>query len=98
MDSIIKALFRGEIMPEEWIVPDEPAYWPAERAISDEKEYFEERLTQEDKARFKKLDDLYCQSMTLYGAQSFQYGFKLGAMLMVDVFTGKEEVVRDKSE
>lgn len=98
MDSIIKALFRGEIMPEERIVPDEPAYWPAEHAIWDEKKYFEERLTQEDKARFKKLDDLYCQSTTLYGAQSFQYGFKLGIMLMVDVFTGKEEVVREKSE
>lgn len=97
MNSVIKALFRGEIMPEERIVPDEPAYWSAEHLISDEKEYFRERLTQEDKAHFEKLDDLYCQSITMYGAQSFQYGFKLGAMLMADVVTGKEEVVREKS-
>lgn len=30
----------------------------------------------------------------MYGAQSFQYGFKLGAMLMADVFTGKERMRR----
>ncbi|WP_195985490.1 DUF6809 family protein [Clostridium sp. D33t1_170424_F3] len=97
MDSMIKALFRGEILPEERIVPDDPAYWPVNYAISDEKKYFEEKLTQEDKARFEKLDDLYYQSITMYGAQSFQYGFKLGALLMTDVFTGKEEVMPEKN-
>lgn len=97
MQSIIKALFRGEIVPDEQIVPDDPAYLPVNRAISDEKKYLKERLTQEQQDHFEKLDRLNCQAMTLYGMLSFQYGFKLGAMLMIDVFTGREEIVPEKS-
>ncbi|WP_165866099.1 DUF6809 family protein [Lucifera butyrica] len=45
---------------------------------------------------FEALLDLYGESSSMETSASFTYGFKLGALVMIEVLSGKEEVVRKR--
>lgn len=94
MKSLLQSLFDGEISPEELILPKDPKYQSLNQKISDEKKYFENMLSEEDNQRFIELDDFFCHRCLMESEASFMYGFRLGAMLMVEVFMEKDELVR----
>lgn len=97
MKSIIDALFEGKIVPFELIgVTGNEEHEAVNRNISEEKEYFKSKLTKEDCLRLEALENLYSQSSSIQDVETFRYGFRLGVLLMAEVFTGKD-VFTDKT-
>jgi Family of unknown function (DUF6809) len=94
MNPILEELFYGHIRPFERIVPQDPGYRPLNRKISDIKQTLQTKLPAEDYQALEELLDLYCDSGVLESAASFGYGFRLGALVMLEVLGGKGELVR----
>jgi Family of unknown function (DUF6809) len=94
MKPILEELFYGHIYPFERIVPQDPEYRPLNQKISGIREMLQTKLPAEDYQALVKLLDLYCDSGVLESAASFGYGFKLGALIMLEVLGRKGELVR----
>lgn len=94
MKTILQALYDGEIYPDEIIVSKDPEYHHVNQKIGDEKAYLKQKLLGEDYQHLEGLDNLYNQSNSMDSKASFLYGFRLGAMLIIEVFMGKGELVR----
>jgi hypothetical protein len=92
MKTILEELYNGHILPAELIVPQNSEYRPLNRKISDIKETWQKKLSVDDYKSLETLLELYCQSSALEASASFGYGFKLGAMLMLEVLSGKGEL------
>ena len=89
MKPFLEELYYGHIRPFERIVPQDPEYRPLNRKISDIKETLQTKLSAEDYQALKELLELYCNSGVLESAASFGYGFKLGALVMLEVLGGR---------
>jgi hypothetical protein len=96
MKTILEELYNGHILPAELIVPQNPEYRPLNRKISDIKETWQKKLSADDYKSLEMLLELYCQSSVLEASASFEYGFKLGAMMMLEVLGGKGELFREE--
>ena len=94
MKSILQLLYNGEIFPSELIIPKGPEYRQINKKIEEEKQ----KLSEEDCKRFEELDDLCCQSYSMRAKESFLYGFKLGALIIAEVFTGQSQLYRNVGE
>ncbi len=87
--SILKELFYGNIHPGEHILPTDSNYQTTAKKILDEMAYWEKKLNKED---LDKLEDLYAlcsNASAMTEEQSFIYGFRLGVLLMIEVFHNK---------
>lgn len=93
MKSILQGLYDGEIFPNELIVPKDKAYRSVSNTIGTKKEYIKSKLSEEAYKSFEELVDLYRQSSSMEAEASFLYGFRLGSMLMIEVFTGEEKLI-----
>ena len=84
---ILRDFYNNGIYPFEDIVPRDPEYRELGRKISAEHEYLESILSPEDAKRLEN----YCMLMTdrsvMDCRESFIYGFRLAALLMIDVFS-----------
>jgi hypothetical protein len=85
MKSILDELFYGHIRPFERIVPQDPQYRPLNQKISGIKQALQAKLPAEDYQALEEMLELYCDSGVLESAASFGYGFKLGALIMLEV-------------
>jgi len=85
--TILQQLFYGEIFPGENINPNatNPESRELNNIISDEMDYFSNILSEADKKRFQKLNDLNNFSSSLYDCNCFTYGFRLGASLLIEI-------------
>ena len=92
MKSILEELFYGQIFPFERIVPRDPEYRPLNRKKSDIKQTLQARLPAEDYKALEGLLDLDCDSSVMEAYASFEYGFKLGALIMLEVLDNKGEL------
>jgi len=54
--------------------------------IRSEREYFEDKMTDDDVQRFRTLEELYTQASGSDEMDSFLYGFRMGVKLMCAVF------------
>lgn len=94
MKSIMQAIYNGTINPSEFILSEDPEYRSANQKIGEIKTYLKDRLSEEDSKRFTELDDLFNQVISMDSESSFCYGFKLGTLLMIEVFTEKENITK----
>lgn len=93
MKTILEELFNGKIFPDELIVSKNPKYYPLNEEIAGTLEAWKSRLSEDNYQELQRLVDLQIQSDSLHAEASFMYGFKLGAMIMIEVFNGKSELV-----
>lgn len=56
------------------------------KKIEDECRYFFSKMSVDDCQRLKKLEELYYEASAFVERDSFGYGFRLGVMLMSEVF------------
>ncbi len=84
--SIIEDLYNGELCPVEHMIPSDPDYRDISRQIGDDRKYFEEILSGEDRERFKKWNNSIYEYEKMVELISFKNGFKLGMMLGEEVF------------
>ncbi|WFR58805.1 hypothetical protein QA584_06920 [Anaerocolumna sp. AGMB13025] len=94
MKSILQAIYNGTINPSEFILSEDPEYRSANQKIGEIKTYLKDRLSEEDCMKFTELDDLFNQVISMDSESSFCYGFKLGTLLMIEVLTEKENIIK----
>lgn len=95
MRSILEALYYGDIHPEEKIVPRDPEYRRINRRVSEGMGLWKEKLSSEDFNQLEALLDLRSQSESIYATTTFINGFKLGALMMVEIHAAKEDLLPD---
>lgn len=95
MKTILENLYDGSIYPDELIISKDPEYRPLSKEISNTLEMWKKKLSKDDFEQLEALLDLRCKSSSMDATASFMYGFKLGAMIMIEVLTGKGDLVRD---
>lgn len=93
MKSILEALYYGEIRPEEKIVPTDPEYRRISRKVSEAMEMWKEKLSADDFNQLEAMLDLRGQSESMYATASFTNGFQLGAFMMLEICSAKEELL-----
>jgi len=87
MKSILQELYRGTLFPEETAFPkNDPVYRRKMRQMTERTEQLEKRLSRGDRRRLDKLLDTYADISTIEAEEAFIVGYKLGAMLMIQVF------------
>ncbi|AZK48586.1 DUF6809 family protein [Paenibacillus lentus] len=95
MKSMLEALFYGDIRPEEQVVPKNPEYRSISRRLSEAMELWKEKLSSEDFNQLEAMLDLRNQSESIYATNTFINGFQLGALIMMEVYTAKEDLLQD---
>lgn len=93
MNSILEALYRGQLNPDETIVPSHPEYRPLSRQIGAMTEQWRNRLGEET---FRELEEYFdlCDSVdSMHVEAAFIHGFRLGANMIIEVMSKREELV-----
>ena len=94
MKPILEELHAGNITPDELILPKDPQYRPVNQKISESMKIWQTKLAETDFQQLETLLDLRDQSSAMETSAAFAYGFKPGALIMIEVLNGREEVVR----
>lgn len=89
MSSILEQLYSGEIRPEEVIVPKNPEYVSLNREISNLKKQLNLILSENDIELLDETFDLLGKSFSIYSTEVFVQGFKMGALMITEVFDNK---------
>ena len=91
--SILTDFFNGKVSPYLNINAYDPDFKPITDQIADEREnWLRKRLSEAEYERFEKLEGLYYELIDLWQKKSFNYSFKLGSLLMIEILTGNEEL------
>lgn len=83
--DILTDLYYGRIAPWERRPTRNPEKRGLDRRIEDERRYFTQKMSLEDRQRFEELENLYTQAGEVEQVDAFSFGFKLGAALMQTV-------------
>lgn len=94
MKSILEELYNGNICPDETLVPKDPQYRLINRKIAEAIENWRTKLSEQDFKELEELLYLRSQADSMQATTAFLHGFKLGASILIEVMTGKEELVR----
>lgn len=93
MNTILEALYRGHIRPDEEIVPSHPDYRAVSRQVAAQTEQWRERLGEEVFREFEEYIDLYDRVYSMHVEAAFLHGFRLGANLLIEVMSDREALV-----
>ena len=94
MKTILKELYDGNIYPAELIaLKNDPKYDSVGERMSDMLKMWEKKLSEDDFNQLEALLDVVYESCSLESSESFVYGFRLGALIMIEVMTVKEGLV-----
>ena len=85
MKSMIKELWRGNVMPPEDSRHNTPEMKQLLEYISRHNDDLLKTMTDEQKEIFEKFEDCWGEYASLSDEMLFEYAFKLGARLILDV-------------
>lgn len=91
MKSILEELYRGNLNPQERMVPTVPEYRLLNRKISDLMEELKQKFSEDDFKAFEEILDLNGESNSMLTSTAFAQGFKMGALVMMEVFCSEEK-------
>lgn len=84
--SIIEEIYNGKRIPVEEVIPTDADYRPLADKIGSERDYFSKTLSEEDRERFNLWNKDIFKYEEMTELANFEYGFKLGAMLVMEIF------------
>ena len=87
MKSIIKELWRGNIMPPEDGRQNSPEMAQLLEYISRHNDELQKTMTDEQKQIFEKFHDCWSEYMSLGEVAIFEYAFKLGMQIAIETLT-----------
>ncbi|MDG0872232.1 hypothetical protein L5D93_06835 [Paenibacillus thiaminolyticus] len=88
MKTILGELYHGNLCPEAQSVSNDLASRDTTQKITEEMKRWRERLPESE---YDQLEDLMSLVAEMNAPDSFVYGFKLGAMMMIEVLgTGEK--------
>ena len=85
MRSVINELWHGNIIPQEDSRNNSPEMKELMEYMARHHEDLLKTMPDEQKEIFEKFDDCWSEYMSLAEAAIFEYAFKLGARLMLEV-------------
>lgn len=94
MYSILEEMYRGNIYPDEAIVPRSVDYKGLNERISELVMQWREKLSEADFQELEKLLDLKNDVNALQSQESFIHGFKLGSLMMIEIYTNTDKLLR----
>lgn len=89
MPPLIESLYYGRLIPEEQVVPKDPEYRQRSRELSKVIEAWKKKMSAEEFAELEKLLDLQQEIQGMEMAAAFTYGFRLGAVMIIEVHFGE---------
>lgn len=87
MPSFLESLYYGDLNPVESVASNDPQYRQLSRQISESMDAWKKRLSDDDFHVLEELLDLYRQVQGLEMAASFTDGFRLGATMIIEVYS-----------
>ncbi|KUO72009.1 MAG: hypothetical protein APF77_05350 [Clostridia bacterium BRH_c25] len=94
MKSILEELYISNMYPDKLIISKDPEYCLLSQKISDILEMWEKKFSENDYDQLETLLDLRSQMGSMEASESFINGFRLGALIIIEVVTGKDEFAR----
>ena len=91
MESIIKELQHGNIIPQEDSRTNSKEMKELLGYMSRHHEDLEKSFTEEQKETFEKFHDCWNEYMSLAEAAIFEYAFKLGGKLMLETLSDQRK-------
>ena len=91
--SIIQHLFDGEINPSEIIGTSNDELLIIYEKLGKEKPELLDKLPLDILANYEHIEELDDKAHVIYNRECFVYGFKLGAMLILEVLSSKNDLV-----
>ncbi|MFB5265579.1 DUF6809 family protein [Paenibacillus enshidis] len=88
MGIVLENLYYGNLRPNECLRPANSEYLNLNRKISSLMDAYHKKLSREEFDDLENLIDLLGQSTSMSSAAAYTEGFRLGAMMMIDVFGG----------
>lgn len=95
MIIILEDFYYGRLRPSELIKPNDPELQRVNQRIIDSLQMLKERLSEKDFDQVDELLDLQSDSSSLHSALSFIQGYKIGALMMIDIFSGEKEPIQE---
>ncbi len=90
--NLLKDLYSGKIYPFENIVPTDKEYRPTSEKAGELRDYFQEKSSPEDKGKFRQWEQYTHEVHCMECFANFSYGFRLGAVLLLDLLNGVERM------
>lgn len=87
MSSFLESLYYGQLNPVEKVASNDPQYGQLSRQISESMDGWKKRLSEDEFRELEDLLDLYRQVQGLEMAASFTDGFRLGAAMIIGVYS-----------
>jgi hypothetical protein len=84
--SVLKNLFYGDNIPSEHIIPANAEYQSNNKKILEEMDRWQHNLSKEEFKKLESLYDLWSASSAMVEERSFMYGFRLGCLLIIEVY------------
>lgn len=89
MDTISKLLYDAVFDTDKHIKPNQEQYNKANSVISDILEQFKNKLEPDEYAQIEAMLEASEDMKNMEGYSSFSLGLIIGAMLIIEIFTGK---------
>ena len=96
MKSILEEFARGNISPEPRFFKQDSHYGQTMRILSDSEQKLLAVLDDELKETLKQLSNAQAEISFLSGIDKFIYGYRLGVLMTIEVFNGKENLISGK--
>jgi len=93
MSSVLEEFARGNISPEPRLFKTDSHYGRTMRQLSESEEKLLGALSGEQKETLEKFIDAQAEINFLAGIDKFIYGYRLGALMTMEVFAGKENLI-----
>jgi flagellar biosynthesis protein FliP len=90
---ILEALFNGKIRPWERSVEHTSERMESEQQITETRNYFKNNMPSEDFERFHTIEKLYSQSSEDVEIDAFLNGFRLGALIMLEILEDADSLI-----
>ena len=89
MKIILEDFYYGKLHPNELIKPSNPEIKQLSSKITGELQMLQKTLTGQHWEQVEKLFELQMEMDSLQSVLSFIQGYKIGALMMIEVFSGE---------
>ncbi|WP_043891000.1 DUF6809 family protein [Paenibacillus sp. Aloe-11] len=91
--SILENFYYGKCNPSERINSKDTEFELVSQRIADAEEVLKTKLLEQDYKLIEELSDLQDVLISLLSASAYIEGYKMGALMMIEVFDGKEGII-----
>jgi len=93
MQSILEEFANGNISPETRFFKKNSRYWRAMQHLTDTEEKLFSALNEQEKELLKIFSETQSEVSFLSGIDRFIYGYRLGVLMTMEVFNGKDDLI-----